>query len=653
MNRTAINRTAVNRTATNAVTKPALEKRFKASEAAELYGVPNWSGGYFEVGERGEMNVTLDKMKAPLLGMIREFRDAGHALPLILRFPQILEDRLAQLNRAFRNATEKFEYQNHYQGVFPVKVNQRRVVLETIAEAGARYRTGVEAGSKAELALCLVQDLHPAALLCCNGFKDEDFIRLALWGRRLNKNVVITLEKYTELERVLKVSREMGIRPALGLRFKLHAQGSGKWEDSGGDNAKFGLSTGEMIGATEKLRELGMLDTLKMVHCHVGSQVTDIRKVRAAVREAAQTYVELRELGVEVEYLNVGGGLAVDYDGSRTSFHASANYGLQEYADTVIYTILETCQEAGVPHPIVVSESGRALTAHHAVLVLPVIDVVGPTQVAVTLPDLPDDAHTLVRDMRELLETVTLKNYREVFNDAEGNKDTMHSLFDLGYLSILERAHIETLYYQTLSKIGRIVRDLDYVPEDIEDLPKLLADKYICNFSLFQSLPDHWAIGALFPIMPLHRLEERPTRDATLVDISCDSDGKIDKFIDLRDVKATLPLHRLNGEPYYLGGFLAGAYQDVLANSHNLFGRVNEAHIRLTPEGFVTERIVNGQKARRVIENMGYEAPQLREWLVEEAQEAIASGSLSRPDAEALLSKYSAELVGYTYLEDI
>ena len=638
---------------TQRTTNPTLDKRFKASDAAELYGVPNWSGGYFEVGKRGEMNVTLDGMKAPLLEMIREFREAGHALPLILRFPQILEDRLARLNGAFRTATEKFDYQNHYQGVFPVKVNQRRVVLETLAEAGARYRTGVEAGSKAELALCLVQDLHPEALLCCNGFKDEDFVRLALWGRRLNKNVVITLEKYTELGRVLKVSREMGIRPALGLRFKLHAQGSGKWEDSGGDNAKFGLSTGEMIAATEKLRELGMLDTLKMVHCHVGSQVTDIRKVRAAVREAAQTYVELRELGVEVEYLNVGGGLAVDYDGSGTSFHASANYGLQEYADTVIYTILETCQEAGVPHPIVVSESGRALTAHHAVLVLPVIDAVGPTQVAVTLPALPEGAHTLVRDMRELLETVTLKNYREVFNDAVGNKDTMHSLFDLGYLSILERAHIETLYYQTLSKIGRIVRDLDYVPEDIEDLPKLLADKYICNFSLFQSLPDHWAIGALFPIMPLHRLDERPTRDATLVDISCDSDGKIDKFIDLRDVKATLPLHRLNGEPYYLGVFLAGAYQDVLANSHNLFGRVNEAHIRLTPEGFVTERVVNGQKARRVIENMGYEAPELRGWLVEEAEEAMANGTLSRPDAEALLSKYSAELVGYTYLEDI
>ena len=642
----------MNRTADITKERPA-EKPLKASDAAELYGVPNWSGGYFEVGAHGELNATLAGMKAPLTEMIHEFKASGRALPLILRFPQILEDRLAQLNRAFEDATEKFEYKNHYQGVFPVKVNQRRVVLETIAEAGARYRTGVEAGSKAELALCLVQDIHPEALLCCNGFKDEDFIRLALWGRRLNKNVVITLEKYTELERVLKVSREMGIRPALGLRFKLHAQGSGKWEDSGGDNAKFGLSTGEMISATEKLRELGMLDTLKMVHCHVGSQVTDIRKVRAAVREAAQTYVELRELGVEIEYLNVGGGLAVDYDGSRTSFHASANYGLQEYADTVVYTILETCQEAGVPHPIVVSESGRALTAHHAVLVLPVIDVVGPTQATVKLPDLPEGAHTLVGDMRELLQTVTLKNYREVFYDAVGNKDTMHSLFDLGYLSILERAHIETLYYQILSKIGRIVRDLDYVPDDIEDLPKLLADKYICNFSLFQSLPDHWAIGALFPVAPLHRLNEQPTRDATLVDISCDSDGKIEKFIDLRDVKATLPLHKLNDEPYYLGVFLAGAYQDVLANSHNLFGRVNEAHIRLTPEGFVTERIVNGQKARRVIENMGYEASQLRGWLVEEAEEAIENGTLSRPDAEALLGKYSAELVGYTYLEDI
>ncbi|ADI13223.1 biosynthetic arginine decarboxylase [Truepera radiovictrix] len=631
------------------------KRRLSASDAADLYGVPTWNGGYFQIGAGGLMEVvTGERERVPLPDIIAELRERGVSLPLILRFPQILENRLERLNRAFAEAREKFGYESHYQGVFPIKVNQRRVVVETLAEAGARFRTGVEAGSKAELALCLVQDIHPEALLCCNGFKDDDFIRLALWGRRLGKNVVITLEKFTELARVLRISEEMGIRPALGLRYKLHAQGSGQWEDSGGDRAKFGLSTSEMLSVTQSLRERGMLDTLVMVHCHVGSQVTDIRKIRTAVREAAQTYVELRELGVEIRYLNVGGGLAVDYDGSKTSFYASANYGLQEYADTVVYTVLETCQQASVPHPVLVSESGRALTAHHALLVLPVIDVVGPTKTAVTLPPLEGEPHTLVADMRELLETLSVKNYREVFYDAASNKDTMHSLFDLGYLSITERAHVEELYNRILAKIARIIRDLDYVPDDFEDLPKLLADKYICNFSLFQSLPDHWAIGALFPIVPLSRLDEPPTRDATLVDITCDSDGKIEKFIDLRDVKATLRLHEVRkGEPYYLGVFLMGAYQDVLANAHNLFGRVNEAHVRVSEDGFTVERIVNGQKARRVIENMGYEAPQLRAWLFEEAEEARAEGRLSAEEAEALVATYNAELVGYTYLEDI
>jgi len=633
------------------------KRRLSTGDAADIYGVQTWSGGYFRVGQDGLMHVSAKEggESVAIESIVADLRRDGHALPLVLRFPQILENRLELLNRAFESAIGKFEYGGHYQGVFPIKVNQRRVVVETLAEAGARFRTGVEAGSKAELALCLVQDIHPEALLCCNGFKDEDFIRLALWGRRLGKNVVITLEKYTELDRVLRISREMGIRPALGLRFKLHARGSGQWEESGGDQAKFGLSTTELFSVCERLRELNMLDALEMVHCHVGSQITDIRKIRVAVREAAQTYVELRELGVPVRYLNVGGGLAVDYDGSKTSFYASANYGLQEYADTIVYTVLEACQQAEVPHPVIVSESGRALTAHHALLVLPVIDAIGPTREPLKLPALEGEPHTLVADMRELLETVTVKNYREVFYDAASNKDTMHSLFDLGYLSLVERAHVETLYNRILVKIAKIVRDLEYVPEDFEDLPKLLADKYICNFSLFQSLPDHWAIGTLFPIAPLVRLQEPPTRNATLVDISCDSDGKIDKFVDLRDVKATLPLHELReGEPYYLGVFLTGAYQDVLANAHNLFGRVNEAHVRITGSGtFDLERFVNGQKARRVIENMGYEAPQLRGWLEEELAEAKERGSLSDEEAEALLATYSAELVGYTYLEQI
>ena len=628
--------------------------RFTVSDAAELYGVPYWSSGYFSVGAAGLARVAgrKDGPSVALESILAELRARDESFPMILRFPQIIEDRLERLNGAFSRAAEKFGYRNGYQGVFPIKVNQRRVVVETIAEYGARFRTGLEAGSKAELALCLVQDLHPEALLCCNGFKDDDFVRLALWGRKLGKNVVITLEKLSELERVLRLSEEVGVEPAIGVRFKLHARGSGQWEASGGDNAKFGLSAGEVMTVAERLRERGMLHTLKMLHCHVGSQVTDVRKVRSAVREAAQAYVELRELGVSVQYLNVGGGLAVDYDGSKTTFYASANYGLQEYADTVVYTILETCDETQTPHPVVVTESGRALTAHHAVVVIPVVDAVGPTRQPPELPSLPGETHALVKDMRELLENVTLKNYREAYHDAQDNKDTMHSLFDLGYLSLLERAHVETLYNQILLRVARVVRDLDYVPDDFEDLPKLLADKYICNFSLFQSVPDHWAIGALFPVMPLHRLNERPTRDATLVDISCDSDGKMNKFVDLRDVKDTLPLHELRpGEPYDLGIFLTGAYQDVLANAHNLFGRVNEAHVRVVGEGeFVLERFVGGQKARRMIENMGYEAPELRGWLEEEISEAA---SLTPEEGEKLLSLYNAELVGYTYLEQL
>ncbi len=629
--------------------------RFSSSDAEELYSIRAWGGRYFGVDGGGKLTVAAgETASVPLVDIVADLREAGRALPMIVRFPQIIEDRVKRLNEAFAAAIQEAGYTRRYQGVFPIKVNQRRVVVETIAEYGENYRTGLEAGSKAELALCLVQDTHPEALLCCNGFKDDDFIRLALWGRKLGKNVVITLEKYSELERVLRLSRELGIRPALGVRFKLHARGSGQWESSGGDEAKFGLTATEVINVAQRLQAEGMDDALVMLHCHVGSQVTDIRRIRAAVREAAQAYVELREMGVPVQFLNVGGGLAVDYDGSKTTFHVSANYGIQEYADTVVYTIQEACKEWGVDEPIIVSESGRALTAHHAVVILPVIDSIGPTLEPLELPELTGEVNTLIGDMREMLSSVTVKTYREIYNEAVSNKDTMHSLFDLGYLSLLERAHFEHLFNRILVKVAKVLEGLEYVPDEFEDLSKWLADKYICNFSLFQSLPDHWAIGALFPIVPLARLNEEPKRQATLVDISCDSDGKINKFVDLRDVKATLPLHELKREePYYLGIFLTGAYQDVLGSAHNLFGRVNEAHIRLSDEGYVLERFVNGQKARRVIENMGYEAPELHGWLVEELNEARAKGALTSEDAAELLELYDAELVGYTYLEQL
>ncbi len=631
--------------------------RFSAADAAELYGVATWSGGYFRVSEDGQMRVSpyAENGSAALSDIVQHLQSEGHALPAVLRFPQILEHRLERLNGAFSASIREAGYGGRYRGVFPIKVNQRRVVVEAIAEYGARYRTGLEAGSKAELAICLAQDLHPDALLCCNGFKDDDFIRLALRGRQLGKNVVITLEKYTELARVLRISEELGVEPALGLRFKLHAKGSGKWADSGGDSAKFGLSAAEMVQVAQQLRARGLVHTLEMLHAHVGSQLTDIRKIRVAVREAAQAYAQLRLAGVPVQYLNVGGGLAVDYDGSRTTFYVSANYSLQEYADAIVYAVQEVCENAGVPHPHLVTESGRALTAHHALVVLPVVDAIGPTRAPPDLPELEGSPHTLVADMRELLADITLKNYREVYFEAASNKDTMHNLFDLGYLSLLERAHIESLHSRILAEVARVIQGLEYVPDEFEDLPKLLADKYICNFSLFQSLPDSWAIDALFPIAPLSRLDEQPTRNATLVDISCDSDGKISKFIDLRDVKATLPLHALRGgEPYYLGIFLTGAYQDVLANSHNLFGRVNEAHVRVTDEGeFVLERFVNGQKARRVIENMGYEASELYGWLKDEVDERLEAGTMSGREAQDLLETYNTELVGYTYLEQV
>jgi arginine decarboxylase len=640
------------------VAKAALDTRFGIADAEELYSIQAWAGGYFRVGADGHMEVTLrsdPKESASIFRIVEGVRERGHQLPMIVRFPQVLEDRLDRINQSFSAAIKESGYRAHYQGVYPVKVNQRRVVMETIAEYGARFITGLEAGSKAELALILVQDTHPEALICCNGFKDDDFIRLALWGRKLGKQVVITLEKFAELDRVLRVSREMGVTPAIGLRFKLHAKGAGQWEASGGDDAKFGFTATELINAVERLKAEGLLPALRMIHCHVGSQLTDIRKIKVAVREAAQVYVDVRAMGADVRFLNVGGGLAIDYDGSKTTFEASANYGLSEYADTVVYTVQEVCDDADAAHPVLVTESGRALTAHHAVLVIPVIDAIGPGRTPLELPPLEGEVHSLVSDMEELVREASIKTYREVYNEAVSNKETMHSLFDLGYLSLLERAHVEQLYHRVLQKIAKVIEQLDYVPEELEALPRRLADTYVCNFSLFQGMPDHWAIKQLFPIVPLTRLDERPRREATLVDVSCDSDGKVERFIDLRDVRDTLPVHELRpGEPYYLGVFLTGAYQDVLANTHNLFGRVNEAHVRLAGGDWHLELLVNGQKARRVIENMGYETETLHGWLQEEIRESEAAGiQLSDQEKRELTELYDAELVGYTYLEQV
>lgn len=628
---------------------------FTPADAAELYQVPNWSGGWFRVSDKGLMEATpAPGLHASLRAIVDEIVDRGESLPVILRFPQVLAGRVKHLNEAFQAAINEYNYSGHYQGVFPIKVNQRRAVVETVAAAGYDYAHGLEAGSKAELALCLAQKMHPDALLCCNGFKDDGFIKLALWGRTLGKNVVITIEKFTELDRILKQAKTLGVKPAVGVRFKLHARGSGQWEESGGDQAKFGLNAYELLRVVERLKEENMLDSLVMLHTHIGSQITDIRRVKVAVREAAQTYAGLIAAGADLKYLNVGGGLGVDYDGSKTTFYASMNYTVKEYAADIVYTVQEVCKAREVPEPVIVSESGRALTAHHAVMILPVVDVTGPTRnledQELTVPG--EDSHQIVREMYETLENISMRNYRESYNDAVGDKQTLHNLFDLGYVTLSDRAKGEALFNAILRKIARLIQGEKYVPDELEDLQKVLADKYICNFSLFQSLPDNWAIGALFPIVPLDRLNEKPTRQATLVDITCDSDGKIEKFIDLRDVKSTLPLHEPGSDPYYLGAFLMGAYQDVLGSAHNLFGKVSEAHVTVRPGGrFNIDLFVRGQKARRMIESMGYEEPMLRDAIEDQADEALKRGTLTQEQEHELLEDYGEELLGYTYLE--
>ncbi|GLV48077.1 biosynthetic arginine decarboxylase [Thermus sp. LT1-2-5] len=624
---------------------------FSPKEAEEIYLVPYWGAGFFRVGRDGELEVTPLGPEGPaasLLEIVEALRDEGRPLPLVLRFPQILEARVRELNEAFRRAMEKYGYGGTYRGVYPVKVNQRRLVLETVAKAGRPYHYGLEAGSKAELALILAQDLSPEALITTNGFKDDDFIRLALMGRKLGRNVIITLEKFAELPRVVRLSKELGVKPQIGIRYKLKAKGAGQWEASGGENAKFGLTTPEIIRAVEILKEEGLLDALVMVHAHIGSQVTDIRRIKMAVREAAQTYVQLRKLGAPLRYLNLGGGLAVDYDGSKTNFYASANYTLLEYAEDLVYVTKEVVEAHGEPHPILVTESGRAVTAYHQVLVLEVIDVITPPGEKRPEPP-PQEAHPLVKELWEGLQSLSAKNFREVYHDAFADKETLQTLYDLGLVSLRDRALAEEIFYHIARRVYGIVQELPYAPDEFEDLEKLLADKLVCNFSIFQSLPDAWAIHQLFPIVPLSRLHEPPTRQATLVDISCDSDGKIDRFIDLHDVRQSLPVHPIRpGEAYYLGVFLVGAYQDVLGSNHNLFGQVGEAHVVVDEEGFAIERFVPGETAEKVIEKMGFAARELFQGV----ERLVRQSRLSPAEKGTFLERYVRELQGYTYLED-
>ena len=617
-----------------------------------LYNVESWGIGFFGVNERGHVVVRPDKTRPEreldLYELAMDLAEQGVKLPLLLRFSDILRSRIETLSQRFKNAMEEFEYDGGYTLVYPIKVNQQRHVVEEIVQFGASCGVGLECGSKPELQAVLALSESSDHMIVCNGYKDEEFMRLALMGQKLGHEVFIVIEQVSELDVLLRVADEMGVVPTAGVRIKLFSGGFGRWAESGGEKSKFGLSASELVAVIEKLRAAGRLDVLRLIHFHLGSQITDIRYIKGGLQEVARFYAELHAAGVNVTHVDVGGGLGVDYDGSGSTTPASVNYSVQEYANDIVYTLAEACKEGGLPMPHIISESGRALTAHHALLLLDVIDV--ESQQASHLPVLSEDDHAVLHELKAGYETVSSRSVREVYHDATFLKERMHALFNSGVLSLSGRAMAEQLYNATMNEIARIAqRDREEYSDIIEDLEAQLIDRYFCNFSVFQSLPDSWAIDQLFPIMPIHRLDEEPSRRGTLQDITCDSDGKIDRFTGGKHGRPSLELHPVReGEPYILGIFLTGAYQEILGDLHNLFGDTNAVHIRLAPSGYAVTDLVHGDTVTEVLAYVQFRASDL---LAMFRRKVSAAKTLTRQESNAFIADYVAGLEGYTYLE--
>ncbi|MEN9228452.1 MAG: biosynthetic arginine decarboxylase [Gloeomargarita sp. GMQP_bins_120] len=638
------------------VTKTAADWSIEDSE--ELYRIRGWGDPYFSINAAG--HVTVSPMgerggSLDLFELVQALQKRNIQLPLLIRFPDILQNRIERLHACFAKAIARYNYNGVYRGVFPVKCNQQRHLVEALVRFGEPFHFGLEAGSKPELLIALSmlpagQEDNPP-LLICNGYKDREYIETAMLSRRLGHHTIIVLEQLAELELVIQTSRQLGIRPVLGVRAKLSTKGVGRWGNSAGERAKFGLTISEILETVERLRSEDLLDCLQLLHFHIGSQISAISVLKDALKEAGQIYTELMALGAPMGYLDVGGGLGVDYDGSKTNFYASVNYTMQNYANDVVAAIKDACVQKNLPVPTIISESGRALTAHQSVLVF---NVLGTSEVWQGIPTPPDpSSHLVLKNLYETYSTIRPDNYQEAYHDATQFKDEAISLFNLGYLSLRERAEAERLYWACCQKILEITQQQDYVPDDLEDLPKTMASIYYINLSVFQSAPDTWAIDQLFPIMPIHRLNERPRCRGTLADLTCDSDGKIDRFIDLRDVKSWLELHPYRpGEPYYLGLFLGGAYQEIMGNLHNLFGDTNVVHIRLSPNGYQIEHVVKGDTLREVLGYVQYNADDLLEQLRRQSEAALQAKRITLEEAQRLLSHYEHSLNRYTYLSD-
>jgi len=634
---------------------------WSVTDSVELYHVNAWGQGYFGINDAGHVTVRPEQVpgrEIDLFEVVQGLKARELTTPVVVRFSGILAHRLRRLNEAFARAIAENDYRNRYAAVFPIKVNQQRLVVEEVYRYGAEFGFGLEAGSKPELlAVMAMTENSPDRLIVCNGFKDDSYIETAMLATKLGRTIVPVVENFSELDLILKHADRLGVKPKIGIRVKLASEGSGRWRDSAGEKSKFGLFITEILEAVEVLKQRGMLDCLKLVHCHPGSQLQDIRRVKEAINELAHVYAELKLLGAGLEYIDVGGGLGVDYDGSGTNYASSMNYDMQEYASDVVYRVASVCNARGIEHPVIVSESGRAIAAHHSVLIFNTLGTSALDQFHVTGREdqqyadrsLPQPVQDLIGAYREVSDRTLV----ECWHDALTAREQCLQMFKLGLLSLEFRGLAERLYWATCAKIRDHARRLEETPEELEDLENILSDIYFCNMSVFQSLPDSWAIDQLFPIMPIHRLEECPQRRAVLADITCDSDGKIDRFVSHREVKRTLELHDYRaGEEYYLAAFLVGAYQETLGDLHNLFGDTHVVHIRLADDGtWCIDEVVMGDTANRVLEYMEYDVAELYPALARDCERAIRDGRMTVSESQALKRFYEGELNGYAYLE--
>ena len=629
-------------------------RAWTTNDSAALYNVNGWSSGYFRINEGGRVEVTPngpDGKGIDLYELVLDLERRGLGLPILMRFSDVLHSRVQALFGCFNTAIKEYGYQARYRGVYPIKVNQQHQVVEELVRFGKPLGLGLEAGSKPELLVGLALLDNPESLFILNGYKDVEYIETALLSQKLGRYPIVVIDRYRELELVLDVARRLGVRPHIGVRAKLTTRGAGKWMESTGDRSKFGLTAAEIVMLVDKLRDAQMLDCLELLHFHIGSQISAVRAIKDAMTEACRVYVELAKSGCGLKFIDAGGGLGVDYDGSSTSWQSSTNYTMQEYANDVVATIQDACEQAGVPHPDIITESGRALVAHHSVLVFNILDVnevlTGQAPPKVDKKDPP-----VIRSLTETWRSISRKNFQEAYHDALQLKEEATNLFNVGLLDLRGRARVEQLFWGCCEAILRIIREMDYVPDELEGLEKSLADTFYGNFSVFQSVPDHWAVKQLFPIMPLHRLTERPTRRGIIADLTCDSDGKMDQFIELRDVKNSLELHPFDGKPYYLGVFLVGAYQEILGDLHNLFGDTNAVHIALDDGAYRIDHVVEGDSVTEVLGYVQYHRPDLVRRMRQANEDALKRGLLSFEESALLMRRYDEGLSGYTYLEE-